>query len=58
MIGDGVNDVLAVKKAQLGDRLDSGSSATRNVAEMVLAWDLVLRLAPRLPRRASASSSA
>ena len=46
MIGDGVNDVLAVKKAQLGIAMESGSSATRNVAEMVLLGDSFSALRP------------
>ncbi len=39
MIGDGVNDVLSLKKAQLGIAMESGSSATRSVADMVLLND-------------------
>ncbi|MFW6028193.1 MAG: HAD-IC family P-type ATPase, partial [bacterium] len=46
MIGDGVNDVLAVKKAQLGIAMQSGSSATRNVADMVLLDDSFSALRP------------
>lgn len=39
MIGDGVNDVLSVKKANMGIAMQSGSSATRSVANMVLLGD-------------------
>jgi cation-transporting ATPase E len=39
MIGDGVNDVLSLKKANMGIAMESGSTATRAVAGMVLLGD-------------------
>jgi cation-transporting ATPase E len=46
MIGDGVNDVLSLKKAQLGIAMQSGTSATRGVADMVLLNDSFAALVP------------
>lgn len=46
MIGDGVNDVLSLKKASLGIAMQSGSSAARNVADMVLLNDSFAALQP------------
>ena len=39
MTGDGVNDVLSLKQADLGIAMQSGSQATRGVADIVLTND-------------------
>jgi cation-transporting ATPase E len=39
MIGDGVNDILGLKSAQLGIAMESGSGASRAVADIVLLDD-------------------
>jgi cation-transporting ATPase E len=39
MIGDGVNDVLSLKQADLGIAMESGSQAARSVADIVLLGD-------------------
>jgi cation-transporting ATPase E len=39
MVGDGVNDVLSLKQAHLGISMQSGSQATRAVADIVLLED-------------------
>ncbi len=46
MMGDGVNDVLALKKASLGIAMESGSNAARNVADMILLRDSFAVLRP------------
>jgi cation-transporting P-type ATPase E len=46
MIGDGVNDVLALKKAQIGIVMQSGVGAARNIADMVLVGDSFASLVP------------
>ncbi|HEV2124541.1 MAG TPA: HAD-IC family P-type ATPase [Chloroflexota bacterium] len=39
MVGDGVNDVLALKRADLAIAMQSGSQATRAVADLILLHD-------------------
>jgi cation-transporting ATPase E len=46
MIGDGVNDVLSLKKSNLAIAMESGTQATRAVADIILMKDSFAALAP------------
>ena len=46
MIGDGVNDVLSLKKSNLAISMESGTQATRAVADIILMKDSFAALAP------------
>jgi cation-transporting ATPase E len=46
MIGDGVNDVLSLKQAQLSIAMQGGSQAARSVADVILMQDSFAVLVP------------
>ena len=57
MTGDGINDVMALKQAHLGIAMETGSQASRAVADIVLMHNSFAAL-PAPLRKASASATA
>ena len=55
MTGDGVNDALAIKEADIGIAMDSGSAATKAVARIVLLDGRFSQLPGSWPRAARSS---
>ena len=57
MIGDGANDILAMKAGQLAIAMASGSPATRGAADVVLLRDSFATLTGRCSARVARSST-
>lgn len=48
MLGDGANDALSLKRADVGIAMESGAQITRNVADMVLLKDSFAAVGPAI----------